>query len=231
MRYEGVIKTWNAERGFGFIASDQVQGDIFVHIKAFGGFRGALTPNTRVSFLLENAPQGKRRATHVLMVQAEGNLKLELKGRPMPKARQPSVLPELKPFRRSKPAPAEGAARWNVGNLLAVPAFVIIYMTIDAVGVLPDWTLLAYLLASAMTFVTYAVDKASAKLRSRRVPESTLHLLSILGGWPGAVFAQELLRHKSAKQEFRAIFWVTVVLNIGALIWLASTSSPLNTGR
>jgi uncharacterized membrane protein YsdA (DUF1294 family) len=44
-----------------------------------------------------------------------------------------------------------------------------------------------------------------------KTPESNLHLLALAGGWPGALFAQQFLRHKSAKAEFRGTFWVTVV--------------------
>jgi uncharacterized membrane protein YsdA (DUF1294 family) len=46
--------------------------------------------------------------------------------------------------------------------------------------------------------------------------------MALLCGWPGALLAQQVLRHKSAKGEFRAVFWVTVVLNTGALVVLAS---------
>lgn len=233
MRYEGVIKNWNAERGFGFITSDQIRGDVFVHVKALGEFRGAMAPNTRVTFLLENAPQGKRRATQVLLVESASALKLELKGRSNFRAVQPKAVPETAPLPRPRPrlTTNQGAARWNVGNLLTIPAFLVCFLAIDTAGTLPDWTIWAYLSVSAMTFVIYAVDKASAKLRSQRVSEATLHLLSLLGGWPGAILAQELLRHKSAKQEFRAMFWCTVVVNMGILIWLASSLNPLTTSQ
>ena len=59
---------------------------------------------------------------------------------------------------------------------------------------------------------------------SWRTPESTLHLFSLAGGWPGAALAQQFLRHKSAKKAFRQVFWVTVILNLGSLIWLFSSS-------
>jgi hypothetical protein len=50
--------------------------------------------------------------------------------------------------------------------------------------------------------------------------ESTLHVLALVGGWPGALIAQNRLRHKSKKQPFRAVFWATVVMNCAAFIWL-----------
>jgi uncharacterized membrane protein YsdA (DUF1294 family) len=49
-----------------------------------------------------------------------------------------------------------------------------------------------------------------------------LHLWALVGGWPGALLAQRLIRHKSVKAEFRNVFWGTVALNVVALIWLAS---------
>jgi uncharacterized membrane protein YsdA (DUF1294 family) len=56
----------------------------------------------------------------------------------------------------------------------------------------------------------------------RRTPESTLHLLSVLGGWPGALVAQQMFRHKSRKLEFQIVFWLTVLLNCGVLGWSAT---------
>jgi len=77
-----------------------------------------------------------------------------------------------------------------------------------------------YLLASMLTFVVYGKDKSAAKKGTWRTPESTLHFLALACGWPGALIAQEKLRHKSKKQPFRLIFWLTVITNIGTLTWL-----------
>lgn len=77
-----------------------------------------------------------------------------------------------------------------------------------------------YLAASAIAFVTYAVDKTAARRNQWRTRESTLHLFALLGGWPGALAAQRLFRHKSSKASFQFVFWVTVVLNCGALVWV-----------
>lgn len=85
---------------------------------------------------------------------------------------------------------------------------------------IPDWILALYFVASLLTFVMYTVDKRAAKKGTWRTPESTLHFLSLVGGWPGALIAQRKLRHKSTKQPFRSIYWVTVILNCGALAWL-----------
>jgi uncharacterized membrane protein YsdA (DUF1294 family) len=81
-----------------------------------------------------------------------------------------------------------------------------------------------YFVASIVAFFAYAFDKSAASRNAWRTKESTLQLFSLIGGWPGALAAQRLLRHKSAKASFQATFWVTVALNCGALGWLFSPS-------
>ena len=88
------------------------------------------------------------------------------------------------------------------------------------VGQLPFVVLGLYLVASAVSFWVYAHDKAAAKKDEWRTPENTLHVLSVLGGWPGAFVAQRWLRHKSKKVSFQIGFWVTVVVNCVGLGWL-----------
>ena len=80
--------------------------------------------------------------------------------------------------------------------------------------------LAVYLVASAIAFVAYALDKSAAQNGRRRTPEATLHLFGVVGGWPGALFAQRVFRHKSSKVEFQRVFWVTVVVNCLGFGWL-----------
>lgn len=105
--------------------------------------------------------------------------------------------------------------------LLALLFLAAVTVTVLA-GRLPFPVLLLYLGASGVTFLVYAVDKAAARHDRWRTRESTLHLLSLVGGWPGALAAQRLLRHKSAKESFQAAFWATVVVNVVAVGWLAA---------
>ena len=67
---------------------------------------------------------------------------------------------------------------------------------------------------SLVSVAVYGFDKRRAKLEGDRVPEKTLHILSLLGGWPGAIIGQKLFRHKTIKTRFRLVFWLTVVGNL-----------------
>ncbi len=78
----------------------------------------------------------------------------------------------------------------------------------------------AYMTLSLVAFVAYALDKSAARSGSWRTGEGTLLFLGLLGGWPGALIAQQTLRHKSKKVSFRMTFWVTVVINCAVLVWL-----------
>ena len=64
-----------------------------------------------------------------------------------------------------------------------------------------------YALISAVSFILYAVDKSAAKRGALRISETTLHLSELFGGWPGALIAQRVFRHKTRKQPFQLIFW------------------------
>lgn len=105
---------------------------------------------------------------------------------------------------------------------IAVTLFFAVLVAAALLGYVVPATLLVYPVASAVAFVVYARDKSAAQKGRQRTPEVTLHLLSLLGGWPGAWVAQGVLRHKSRKQPFRTIFWMTVILNCVALAWLST---------
>jgi len=77
-----------------------------------------------------------------------------------------------------------------------------------------------YFFMSCLTFLVYARDKQAAKKGNWRVSESTLHVFSLSCGWPGAIIAQQNLRHKTIKTGFRNVFWIIVLLNFFGLIWL-----------
>lgn len=78
-----------------------------------------------------------------------------------------------------------------------------------------------YVVMSVVTFIVFAWDKRAAERGRRRVPEARLHLLELLGGWPGGLIGQVALRHKHRKLKYMAVFWLIVVLHAaGWMLWL-----------
>jgi uncharacterized membrane protein YsdA (DUF1294 family) len=105
---------------------------------------------------------------------------------------------------------------------MAVPivfamSFLIALAALAGVGRLEMSWLALYYGASLITYGVYALDKTAAQNAGRRAPESTLHLMSLVGGWPGALIAQVLLRHKTRKPSFLIEYWLTVIVNCIAL--------------
>jgi len=89
---------------------------------------------------------------------------------------------------------------------------------------LPALVPLWYLVVSLLTILVYRHDKNAAMKRRWRVEEARLHAYALFGGWPGALIAQRWWRHKSQKASFQTAFWLTVVVNLGALWWLYAGS-------
>lgn len=109
----------------------------------------------------------------------------------------------------------------NISVLVIAAVFFLVIVGVAAlVGKVPPWIPGLYMVASLLTFIMYAVDKSAARKGHWRTQESTLHIMSLAGGWPGALVAQQKLRHKSRKKSFRSVFWATVLLNVGVFIWL-----------
>lgn len=91
---------------------------------------------------------------------------------------------------------------------------------------LPAWWAWVYGGASLLCFICYGLDKAAARAGRRRTPETTLQLLALACGWPGALLAQLWLRHKSSKPRFRRLCWCCAAANVAGFTWLARQLAP-----
>jgi uncharacterized membrane protein YsdA (DUF1294 family)/cold shock CspA family protein len=189
MSHRGRIAKWNDERGFGFISPSEGGGSVFVHISSFP--RSARRPhvNEAVSYTLVLDSQGRPQANDVrFRVVAPGASLMRL-------------------------IPRAGIA---VPIAFAV-SFLVALVGLGAAGQLEVSWLALYYGASTITFVVYARDKMIAQNGGWRISESRLHLMSLVGGWPGALIAQVLLRHKTRKPSFLIGYWFTVIVNCIAL--------------
>lgn len=107
-------------------------------------------------------------------------------------------------------------------HYLTVAVFTTLIAALTGFGKLPLEILFIYITVSGISFLAFAFDKAAAMNNRWRTRENTLHVLSLLGGWPGALIAQNMFRHKTKKDEFQAVFWSTVAANCGMLFWFTS---------
>jgi uncharacterized membrane protein YsdA (DUF1294 family)/cold shock CspA family protein len=191
MRLQGKITRWDDEKGFGFISWHGDGTSAFVHIKAFP--RSSRRPKVGdiVSYEIAKGKNGKSRAE-----------KVRFSDQSQPKHHSTGK-------RQNGPLPVVFTSSFVCFLFLAAYFDRISWMVV-----------VAYFVASLVTFFAYAWDKSSARLGAWRTTEASLHLMGLVGGWPGALAAQRLFRHKSSKQEFLSVFWITAFLNVAAVGYL-----------
>ncbi|MEB0040630.1 MULTISPECIES: DUF1294 domain-containing protein [unclassified Pseudomonas] len=100
-------------------------------------------------------------------------------------------------------------------GLSALPVFGALSMLIGRVSAIPACL---YGVMSVLTFFLYWRDKSQARNEGWRTPEKVLHVVELLGGWPGGLVAQQILRHKTRKVSYQVVFWLIVVAH--ELFWL-----------
>ncbi len=208
VRMKGVLTTWNDERGFGFVAPAVGGPGVFAHISAFP--EGAPRPvvGDGVGYELEFSAEGKPRAAHANVTSPSA-----MRGR-LPEPATPVLHPRLTPTPRAS----------RLGYL-AVLGFVGIAFVVALIHPIPYWVWILYVGMSFATFVAYALDKRAAETAGWRLSEGSLLALGLACGWPGAIIAQQVMRHKTLKMSFQVVFWVTVVVNVVAFVvfsWVAT---------
>ena len=109
---------------------------------------------------------------------------------------------------------------WKTGAILIplvvlIPLLVVPSYALSKISPRVDWRVLlaAVIGVSGITFLIYRTDKRRAEAGAWRIPESTLHFASLMGGWPGAFLAQRTYRHKTSKTSFQLVFWFIVILH------------------
>jgi len=120
-----------------------------------------------------------------------------------------------KPIKRAPNKPGKTAILFAVVFMAAIGVSAV-------TGKLSRMLLIGYAALSLVTFGAYWFDKSAARRGAWRTSEGMLLFLGLAGGWPGALIAQQLLRHKSKKTSFRTVFWITVLVNCAVLAWLHS---------
>lgn len=198
MRMKGRVKDWRDDKGFGFVEPSLPGPEVFVHVNSF-------------------QRRGRRPQVGDLLTYELGQ---DSRGRP----RAEQVAFSLDAIRVTR---VETRAK---GRIWPVPLALLVLVGLSATwiaGRLPSEVFGLYLLSSPVAFLMYGWDKVAATGGRWRTQESTLLLVGLMGGWPGALIAQEKIRHKTAKASFQATFWFTVLINVSVLGWLFSTDFAL----
>lgn len=228
MQKKGTVIRWDATRAFGFIRSPDTSADVFFHVR---DYKGSAAPREGLAVVYEEIHVGGKgpRAMAVLPAAQHGGASPSRPSTPSApstsqRARHETAQRAHKPQaqRHRRSADSSGPPTPAGPALVLMLAWVALLGWGLWAGRLPWWMAGAAVALNLVTFLVYAIDKSAAQSGQWRTKESHLHLLSLAGGWPGAWFAQQWLRHKSRKVEFRAVYWATVVLHCAALAaWLS----------
>ena len=203
----GKLTSWKPDRAFGFIRPDDGGPDVFVHLRDFGRISREPRVGDTIRYQRVSDGKGRYRAADV---QVEG----------LQRAAGATPSRGRSPRRNSGPraesSRTEGGSRsaaWLAGLSLAG------VVLLATAGPLPWIVPPLYAVASLAAWLLYAFDKSAAMNGRWRTQEATLLGVGLVGGWPGALLAQQQLRHKTRKLSFQVPFWFTVVLNCAALAW------------
>ena len=176
--YQGRIINWNDEKGYGFIQLMPGHENLFFHISTFAYHHRRPAADTAVTVLAVPGQKGGWQASRVLLREHEQAIMEE-------------GIYDI--AENSQPKKLEGY----------------LYAFLDVLYFL-GLTLISIPLAissaiiSVLTVALYRYDKRAAEQGTQRIPNSALHLASLLGGWPGALIARPLLRHKLNRRPAKA---------------------------
>jgi uncharacterized membrane protein YsdA (DUF1294 family)/cold shock CspA family protein len=228
MRKQGTVVRWDPAKAFGFIRSEQTAADIFFHMRDFSGHQ---PPSEGLPVTFQEIHVGGKgpRALSVEPLRNEVKAPFET-----PKPLTPpeaELLPRTAPAKRSRLPREKRREELPLWIGLGLIAFwLLLWLVGIGLGRFPWVILTAVVLINLGTFYMYWRDKDAAVNETQRTPEDQLHALALVGGWPGAWFAQQILRHKTSKQPFRLYYWITVAVNTLALLawiaWPAFTDTP-----
>ena len=210
-KQQGHIKKWQDDKGFGFIETAAGES-VFFHVSAFKAQRRPEI-GEQVVFTVGQDNQGR--------LQAKAVQELSFVQQKMAQKNN-----QIRQRNHKRSAQAEFEADQKKRLFLGIGFYGVVILL--AVMNKLSWLVIAwYVILGVITYGMYAKDKAAAQNGDWRTPESTLHLLSTLGGWVGALVAQTYLRHKSQKPEFRIVYYLTVIINLAGLLFIMVNGGDL----
>lgn len=218
MKLQGKVVNWNDNKGFGFVEPNGGGERTFVHIKAFKPLSRRPINDDVIIYELVYDNNNRYKAENIKFSTA-----VSCNSSNAPSKSIISKRTSKNSNKKRTSVSKNTNPKSQSGIDFSFVFFIVFWCSLGVsvlLGKIPSIIIGLYILLSTITFITYWIDKSAAKNNRWRISENTLHLLSFLGGWPGAYLAQNILRHKSIKKQFKQVYWLTVMLNIGGLIWL-----------
>lgn len=186
----GTLSQWNDDKGFGFVTTAEGER-YFLHIKAIKRTtKGRPQLNDPVTFEAGRDAQGRQQALAAIVGQLARPTKKKVE-----------------------------SSGWDLIDGLSLVLLILLPAIVWRSG-LAQFVFPVILFLSICAFFAYGSDKSRAQKQLWRTPEDTLHGWALLGGWPGAWFAQRIFRHKTQKGSFRWTYLVTVIGNLVGLWFL-----------
>ena len=228
MRKQGTVVRWDRERAFGFIRSPQTAAEIFFHTRDFSGHN---PPAEGMEVSFEEIHVGGKGPRALSVEPVRNAFASDLQSQVPPPPPEAEILPRSRPAQRSRTAREKRREQMPLWTGVGLIAFwLLLWLVGIGLGRFPWVILTGVFILNAVTFYVYWRDKHAAIQEAPRIREDRLHMLALAGGWPGAWFAQQILRHKTRKMPFQLVYWVTVALNFVALLawlfWPAFMGSP-----
>ena len=196
---KGKLTVWKDDRGFGFIKPSDGGQDVFLHISALKKANRRPQVGDVIQYQLTDDKNGKICACNAFIEEATSQS--------APKSSSSAFAERTTSQTRSK----FSSFILEVLFLSLLPVVGAINFALTTSNPLP---LVLYPAMSLLTFALYADDKSRARKGQWRLPEKTLHLCELTGGWLGAFVAQRRLRHKSSKGSYQVVFWVIVAVHM-----------------
>lgn len=189
----GRVSQWDAAKGLGFVTPETGAERLLLRRADLSGRLKTREPELGepVRYRIGGTP-GQRRA---LMVT--------------------SLTPAPRSTAAARPPRATAAGS---NRLLVIPAFALLLGALHLNAPLPRPIPLLYGALSTALFIIYGLDKWAARKGQSRIAETSLHLVALLGGWPGALLGQQIFRHKTSKPLFLRLTWAMVALNLSLLV-------------
>jgi uncharacterized membrane protein YsdA (DUF1294 family)/cold shock CspA family protein len=203
--HNGKLITWKDDRGFGFIQPTDGGQDVFLHISEIRDATRRPQENDIIYYRRIVDSDGKIRACNAFIVGAR---------------KKSAAFSEASTMGNAQPPKAIESA-FPIGEVILIsflPLLGAAHFTLTTGNILP---IVLYPVMSLVTYALYADDKSRAQRKDWRIPEQSLHLCELLGGWIGGFIAQRTLRHKSRKKSYQVEFWAVIIIHyIAWLFWL-----------